>query len=151
MVTNNSFTSGSRFLISRAASIPFNIGMVMSRMMRSGLRRVAASTRAFPSSTVPTTAYLGLSRFEKPSSIRAWSSARRIRGRFIDTLIQGNRHGNAATLSRLGVNRKSAAHDVRSLADAHQAEPALAFHGLGSESNSVVIERQDKAVIAHGQ
>src|SRR5580658_1041810 len=136
MVTNKSFTCGRRFLISRAASIPFNIGMVMSRMMRSGLRRMAASTSALPSSTVPTTAYLGLRRLEKPSSIRAWSSAKRIRGCFIAALLKGNPHGNASAVARLGLDGQNAAHDARALADADQSETALAFNGLRNKSNA---------------
>ena len=55
MVRNNSFASGHTFLICRAASIPFSSGIEMSRIVRSGRSRSAASTSDRPSLTCATT------------------------------------------------------------------------------------------------
>jgi len=61
------------------ASMPLRMGMVISVTITSGLRRVAASNRDWPSDTVPTTSHAGTKRLSTMCRNGRWSSANRIR------------------------------------------------------------------------
>src|SRR5579862_8406728 len=81
MVRKISFTAGIFFLSCRPASSPFKCGIAISRTTTSGRSRSAAFKRERPSSTKPTTEYLGSRRPFSASSNIIWSSASSMRGR----------------------------------------------------------------------
>jgi hypothetical protein len=69
------------FLILRAASGPFRMGIATSATMTSGFRLKAASIKAWPLGTKPTTGYVRSSKTFKAGAKITWSSAIRKRGR----------------------------------------------------------------------
>src|SRR5262249_8189765 len=151
------FTLGIERLSCRAASRPLSCGMAMSRTTTSGRSFGAASRRARPSATAPTTSQSGSSSFTNASRSSRWSSASRTRGRFTSgslpwaPSIQWNTDADSRTRQRLRVDRDLAAEREYALAHADESETTLAGGQLGIEPGAIVDDPQRDHIVAPAQ
>src|SRR5215470_6702874 len=143
-------TAGIRRLSWRAASRPLSDGMETSSTTMSGRSPGAASSRARPSPTAPTTSQVGSSSLMKASRSSRWSSARRTRGRLMTPsyalgLVRGAQREpdvDPGAARRPRVDGDRAAQMKYPLTHADQPEPFLALDQRGVESGAVIDDSQ---------
>src|SRR3990172_3148911 len=150
--------SGSRCLIWRVASMPFNTGMPMSIRTTSGRSFSAISTVTAPSVASPTTSMSGSDESSKfnPERTMVWSSAISTRiGLGIGHLVDGDPHPHRRSFTEPGLDLDLPAAVGGSLPHATQAQPppfsSVAAHSILVEAEAIVMDLAFDSAILAGQ